>query len=147
MGASTIENNIRTYLTVNQKLEKVSGNMRNKELDQGRPWVVDREGLEPSTNALKGRCSTIELSIRKKLPIAHAIGRKIHQCPSANNLNFILFYLRLMNLWRFFFRARAFPRTHGGRMDDTTHTNTKIILRTQNNVLHGHLSNDAKIQC
>ena len=37
-------------------------------LTRGGPGMVDREGLEPSTNALKGRCSTIELPIQKHPP-------------------------------------------------------------------------------
>ena len=31
-------------------------------------WGVGRVGLEPTTNALKGRCSTIELPTRRELP-------------------------------------------------------------------------------
>jgi hypothetical protein len=76
--------------------------------------MVDREGLEPSTNALKGRCSTIELPILKRPSLALTREVEVYWAISLN-----LFVKETSKLLKAFL-CQSLPRTPmRGRMDDT----------------------------
>ena len=49
--------------------------------------MVGWEGLEPSTNALKGRCSTIELSVQKDT-LSTLYGEGMHPLMSDYDFDF-----------------------------------------------------------